>query len=315
VRARWRLGCLSAVAALVAVGCAGDDRPSSSAVPDIVATTSIWSDVVRNVACDGLATVESLIPVGADPHGYEPSLADRARIESAVLVVANGLGLEESLDDTLDAAEADGASIFRMGDHVSTIELAGAGDEHEGDAGADSEAIDPHIWLDPQRTIEALDDLGAALVAAGLDGDRVGGCIRRYTSALRAVDQEMESILAIVPAERRKLVTNHEALGYLADRYGFEILGAVIPASSTVAEASPGQLAALADEIESAGVPTIFSETQLSDSDAKALAAEIGDVDVVALTTDTLGSPGSQAATYETMLTHNARLIAEGLAR
>jgi zinc/manganese transport system substrate-binding protein len=108
-------------------------------------------------------------------------------------------------------------------------------------------------------------------------------------------------------------VTNHDALGYFADRYGFEVLGSVIPAPSTLAQTSPAQLEELAKTVEQAGVPTIFSEAQHSDADVQALAQRVGNVDVATLFTGSLGEPDSGAETYTGLVRANAKIIAVGL--
>ena len=98
-----------------------DDRRRRRATT-IVATTSIWADVAGNIACDGLAEIETVIPIGGDPHSFEPSLQDREVLENADLIVANGLALEESLEDTIDAAEQHGTPVFRFADHMTPLE-------------------------------------------------------------------------------------------------------------------------------------------------------------------------------------------------
>ncbi len=113
-----------------------------------------------------------------------------------------------------------------------------------------------------------------------------------------------------MPPDRRLLVTNHDALGYFADRYGFEILGTVLPGTSTLAEASPAELERLAADIESAGVPAIFAEALESTDEAAALADDLG-VDVVTLYTDSLGDDGSGAETYAELMRYDATAIAD----
>ncbi|MDH3227052.1 MAG: metal ABC transporter substrate-binding protein [Thermoleophilia bacterium] len=300
------LTCVGA-ALLAAAACGGGkDEAESGAgenVPLVVATTSIWSDVVSNVACDGLARVEALIPSGADPHAFEPSLSDRGTMESASLVVANGLQLEESLEDTLDAVEGNGQPVFRVAEHVVTIS-----------ATADDEGADPHVWLDPSRVSAALPSLGDALVEhAGLDRVAVDACVSGYQDELAAVDAEVAESLSRVREGGRTLVSNHDALAYFADRYGLEVLGTVIPAPSTLAETNPAQLEELAEAAEQAGVRTIFSEAQHSDADVVALAERVGDIEVATLHTGSLGEPGSGAENYLGLLRTNAELIASGL--
>ena len=119
--------------------------------------------------------------------------------------------------------------------------------------------------------------------------------------------------MAELPEDQRVFVTNHDSLGYFADRYDFEILGSVIPSASTLAQTNPAELEELAESIEAAGVTAIFVETQHSSSDANALADRVGDVEVVALLTGTLDEPGTEGSTYLGWLLQNAHLIVEGL--
>jgi zinc/manganese transport system substrate-binding protein len=300
VSLRLRLTGLVVTGAFVVAGCSdGPSSPAAGGIPTVVATTSIWADIVSNLACGEIAEVESLVPPGADAHAFEPSLADRERLEAASLVVANGLGLEGGLDGTLEAVEADGTAVFRVAEHESG--------ENEGD--------DPHIWFDPVRVADALPALAAALTSeGGLEAGAVDACLTAYTAELTALDAEMAEILATVPDDRRVLVTNHETLGHFADRYGFEVIGTIVPAPSTLAESSPSQLEALAEAIEATGAPAIFVEREDASSEADTLAEQVGDVSVVALHTEGLGEPGSGAETYVGFLRTNAQAIAAALA-
>ncbi|MYH71207.1 MAG: hypothetical protein F4153_01280, partial [Acidimicrobiia bacterium] len=137
-------GWLLAVVALIAAGCGNDDDDEGAGVPTVIATTSIWGDVVANVACDGLAEVSTLIPPGGDPHAFQPSLSDRGNMEDAALIVANGLFLEEGLEDTIDAVEQAGTPVFRMAEHTSTIEYGSTTghDEHDEDDHDEEEGHD-----------------------------------------------------------------------------------------------------------------------------------------------------------------------------
>lgn len=283
--------------AMILVGC-GDDAPASTApsdLPTVLATTGIWADVVANVACDGSVSVESVIPPGGDPHSFEPSLADREELDAASLVVANGAGLEEGLEDTLGSVESDGTPVFRVAEQLI-----------QGD--------DPHVWFDPVLVAAALPDLASTLTdEAGLDEGTIEGCVADYERQLEAIHAEIESIVATVPAESRLLVTNHDSLGYFAGRYGFEVIGTVIPTPSGLGETNPAALEELADLIEQTGVGAIFAETQHSTEDARALADRVGDVEVVTLETGTLGQPGTDSDTYLGFLRSNAEAIAAAL--
>ncbi len=308
---------MASLAALaLVVGACGSDDPasteSSSGAPTVVATTTIWADVVRNVACDGLADVQTIVPAGGDPHSFEPSLKDRETMSNAALIVANGLGLEESMADIVGAVESEGVPVVRVGDSVDTIP-AGAG-EHTDESGDDGHgADDPHIWFDPTRVAATLPAIADALGAAGLDPAALDACVSAYTEQLTTLDTDIAATVASIPVEQRLLVTNHDSLSYFADRYGFEILGSVIPSPSSLSATNPAELEVLAGVIEQTGVPTIFAETQHSSADTQALADRVGDVDVVTLQTDTLGEPGSDTATYVTWLTTTAQTIVDAL--
>lgn len=282
----------------------------------VVATTSIWGDVVSQIVGED-ATVEVLITQGADAHDYEPTSRQVAALHEADLVIANGLGLEEGLEDVLESAEADGANIYEVAPDLDPIPFAAH--EHEGEEAGEEDhdhaGLDPHVWFDLSRV-----DVAAGLIAQRLVGmdDSVDWMARaaEYSEDLLQADEEILRILDVVAEEDRKLVTNHEALGYFAARYGFEIIAVVIPGGSTLGEPSSADLVALVDEIEHEGVHTIFAETTQPTRLAEAVAAEVGEeVTVVELYTESLGEPGSDAGTLIGMVLTDARLVAAALSQ
>ncbi len=314
------------VGLLALVSCSGNGgADSESDKPLVVATTSIWGDVVAEIVGDD-ATVEILIPRGADSHDYEPAPREVALLHEADLVVANGLGLEQGLMALLETAASDGANILEVAPLLDPIPFAhhdsedshGADEDHEDDHEADHDHDhddDPHVWLDLVRVAGAADHIAERL---GTVDDSVDWTARAeaYTEKLIEADAEASRILEVVEPGDRRLVTNHEALGYFADRFDFEIIGVVIPGGSTLAEPSASELAALVEEMRHEGVNTIFAETTSSTRLAEAVAEEIGDdVFVVELHTESLGEPGSEADTVIGLVLSNARLVAEALAR
>jgi zinc/manganese transport system substrate-binding protein len=329
----WSRAALAPLVALALVtGACGSDDPATSepanGAPTVVATTTIWADVVRNVACDGLADVRTIVPAGGDPHSFEPSLKDRETMGDAALVVANGLGLEESMADIVGAVASEGVPVVRVGDYVETIPAGvddhsddpsdnsadDSADDHADDSADDGHGTDdPHIWFDPTRVAATLPAIADALAAAGLDRAALDACVSDFTAQLATLDTDVAAIVASIPVEQRLLVTNHDSLSYFADRYGFEILGTVIPSPSSLSATNPAELEALAGVIEQTDVPAIFAETQHSSTDTQALADRVGDVEVVTLQTDTLGEPGSDTATYDTWLTTTAQTIVDAL--
>jgi zinc/manganese transport system substrate-binding protein len=287
------------------VGACGDDTGSREDGPLVVATTSIWGDVVSQIVGDE-AVVEVLIPRGADSHDYEPTSREVALLQEADLVVANGLGLEAGLVDVLDSAAADGANILEVAPLLDPLPFAVH--DHEDEEHGD---LDPHVWFDLTRVEVAVEHIAERL---GAVDDSVDWPARaeEYSDALLEGDEEATAILDVVADEDRRMVTNHEALGYFAARYDFEIIGVVIPGGSTLADPSSSELAALVEEMQHEGVDTIFAEASSPTRLADAVAAEAGeDVVVVELHTESLGEPGSGAATLIDLVLSNARLVAD----
>lgn len=291
--------------------------------PRIVATTSILGDIVRNSVGDA-ATVEVLMGAGVDPHSFQPSIQQIAALREADVVVAVGLDLEEPLLDALAAAEEAGVEVLRVGEAVDPIPYAlaeggraeeGHAEEEHADADDGYGAVDPHVWFDPLRIAEASGLIADAVAeVAPRSADEVRGAARAYAEELRTLDRELADRIDTIPEARRVLITNHDAIGYLAARYDLEILGAVIPGGSTLASTSSGALAELTDLIRDEGVPAIFSENTASDELLQTLAREVGrDVEVVSLYTDALGPAGSGAETYVELLRTDVELIVGAL--
>jgi zinc/manganese transport system substrate-binding protein len=288
--------------ALTLTGCtAGDGRGD---LPEVVVTTNIMGDVVRNVIGDE-ADVTVLMRPNADPHSFEISAREAALMTEADLVVSNGLGLEEGLQRHLDRAAEAGVEMFVAGDHVEALDYS----VEEGGA------PDPHFWTDPARMIDVVERLGPALAEIeGIDPDVVAERTAEYLSRLEELDDEMSSAFSGIPEPRRSLVTNHHVFGYLAERFEFRVIGAIIPGGTTLASPSAADLDDLADAIEEAEVRAIFAEYSQPDRLVQVLADEVGlDVQVVSLFTESLTGPGEGAETYVDMQRANTLRITTGL--
>jgi zinc/manganese transport system substrate-binding protein len=303
---------------LTACGGGSSDSDSSAAAgaPTVVATTTVLGSIAGEIVeCAG-GSVTTVIPVGADPHDFSPSSADVATMVGADVVIANGLGLEEGLEDALGSAAGDGARVIEIAPLVDPIEFGGHGheDEAHSDEGDDHGhgSLDPHVWFDMNRMADAAVIIGDALAETG--GDTYATCGQQVADEIRAGEAEVRALLESVPVDKRVLVTDHDALGYLAEEYGYEVAGVVIPGGSTLAEPSSAELSALVDTIRAEGVTSIFANTSDSGALAEAVAAEAGSsVKVVTLYIEGPGAPGSGADTYVTMMLENARLISEAL--
>lgn len=275
--------------------------------PLVVVTTNILGDVLTHIVGDE-AEVLTLMRPDADPHSFEISAREAARIQGADLLISNGLGLEEGLQQHLDAAAAAGFTVFAAGDAVETIEYSSA------DAGG---ALDPHFWTDPAQMVAVVHAAADAVIANvdGVDEQQILANAETYAAELQVLDAEMQSAFAAIPPDSRKLVTNHHVFGYLAARFDFTIIGAVVPGGSTLAAPSASDLRELVDAIDDAGVATIFADSSQPDRLMQVLAEEADvHVDVVALFTESLTKLGGGADNYLDMMRANTQRITTGLA-
>lgn len=284
-------------------GCGGGGSGSNSSEPVVIATTPILGALVSELVGEH-ARVRVLVPNGADPHDFAPSAQDVAALTDADAVVANGLLEEGGLRGGLEEARRAGVPVLSATDHVRLQPAGPEGDHGQGEHGQDPH--DPHIWMDPVAMAGVVEGIAPALAEA--IGADLGTRPAELGQRLRALSDEVERRLAGIPPEQRTLVTGHDSMGYFATRYGFEVVGAIIPSLSTHAEVSAGDLAELRERIETTGVPAIFTELGTPPDVAEALAREAG-VRVVALPSHTLPEDGS----YVTFMRQVAGTIERGL--
>ena len=301
--------------------------PSETGSVSVIATTTMLGDVANDIISCAGGTTTVLMPVGADPHDFSASSDQVASMVNADLVITNGLGLESGLRDALENAANDGANVMEVAALINPIKFGSGGhDDHSDEEGHDEEGhdeeghddhghgdLDPHFWLDMNRMADAAQLIGAELTQ--ITGDEVYiTCADTTATQIQAAESDVREILESVQVEKRILVTDHDALGYLAAVYGYEVAGAVIPAGTTAASSSSSNHAELVETIKAEDVNAIFANTAVPADLADAVAAETGDdVSVVTLYVGSLGGPDSPAATYIDMMRSNASLIAQAL--
>jgi zinc/manganese transport system substrate-binding protein len=278
-------------------------------LPTVVVTYSVLASVVSDLVGDA-ARVVTIIPDGTDPHAYEPSAKDVEAITTAAVVVSNGLGYEEGLETVLDTTEASGVPVFHVADHVTVRGLA-EGDH--GDDGTEEAAEedgdhhgsdDPHLWLSPATLAEAVPAMATAIGAAiGVD---LSGAAAEVRTALDALDAEIAALVATL--EECELVTGHDELGYFADRYGCEVIGAVIPSLTTTAEATAKDIAELRETLRTHGVAAVFTGLGTPPEVAAQVASDAG-ATLVELRTHALG----ETTTYADFLLTLARTLVDAL--
>ncbi|MGW4800079.1 zinc ABC transporter substrate-binding protein AztC [Nonomuraea sp. NPDC004297] len=293
---------LAALALVTAAGCAG----TGGSPPRVVVTTDILGDVTRAVVGDQ-AEVSVLMKPDSDPHSFGVSAQEAALIESAGLVVGNGLGLEEGVLRNVEAARRAGVPVLAVAERTDPITFTA--DETAG-------RPDPHFWTDPRRVATAVDLIAEQVVAHvdGVDAAAVRASAAAYRREVERLDAWVGGQVATVPPEARRLVTNHHVFGYFARRYGFEVVGAVIPSGTTLASPSASDLKSLSDAIRRTGVKAIFADSAQPDRLARVLASEAGvDVKVVPLFSESLSRRSPGAATYLEMVRSNTKAMVDGL--
>ena len=305
--------------ALLGAGC-GSESSGEDGQVKVVATTTQVADFVREVGGEAVDVTQILQP-NSDPHDYEPRPSDVEAVADAELVFVSGRGLDDWAEELVSDSGGD-ARIVNLG-AMGPIRLAGEGHEHEEDEHAgevgheheheDESELDPHWWHDPRNVEAAVPGIENVLVVA--DRPHKAEFIRNsdaYVAEVKALDAGIARCIDSVPASERKLVTDHDAFGYFANRYGIEVVGAVIPSQTTQAQASAKDLSELAKTIEAEDVKAVFPESSLSADVAEAIADQTGASAEHTLYGDSLGPEGSSGDTYLHMEEANADAVVRG---
>ncbi len=310
---------------------------------NVVATTNIVGDVVHNVGGDAI-NLTVLMPLGTDPHSFEPTPRDLVTITEADIIFANGVGLEVFLDSMLESAGVSEGRVIHVSHGIELIEFAGQHEhapaedaEHEHAPAEDAEhapaedadhehapaedadhehdhsGLDPHVWFSPISVVGWVDTIEQTLGHADpTNADTYTTSATTYRDELHALDAWIMEQVEQVPEDNRKLVTDHTAFGYFAHRYGFQQIGAVIPAYSTMAEPSAQEIAALEDAIRTHQVPAIFVGTTVNPNLSERIADDTG-TELVSLYTGSLSEPGGPADTYVKLMRFNTQAIVAAL--
>jgi ABC-type Zn uptake system ZnuABC Zn-binding protein ZnuA len=284
-------------AAFLAVSCGVGASPSPGGPLNVVTTTTVFADIVKNVGGDRIS-VSSIVPPGVGPEDFEPKPDDAVKLSDAALIVSNGVGLDDFLQRLLTSAGGDHPQLV-LGEGIPTITIDGE--------------PNPHFWLDPtlvkQYYLPAIAAKLSEIDPAGATTYQANSTA--YGQQLDALDAELMAKFDQLPPENRKLVTFHDAFPYFARHYGFELVGVIL--ANVGQEPSAAELAALVETVKGAHVKAVFSESQFSPELAQTLAQEAGIEHVVTtLYNDALGP--APADTYLGMMRWNADQIVGALA-
>ena len=274
--------------------CDAQDNPAPVSGFKVMAAESFLADIARQVGGER-TQVDGLIPAGLDPHSFEPTPREMAKVADCDLLIISGAGLEEWLK-----------GIF--------TNIGGSKKIIEASAGLHSDNGDPHFWLDPNNVITYVDNIRDALTSIDPQGKTAySSNAENYIQQLRQLDSWIKDQVSQVAPAQRLLVTNHETLGYFAARYGFQIIGSLIPSFSTDASPSAQQLAQLTDVIRSTTARAIFIDVGNNPQLADQIASETKAKVVTELYSESLSTADGPASTYLAMMKYNVAIIVSAL--
>jgi ABC-type Zn uptake system ZnuABC Zn-binding protein ZnuA len=258
-------------------------------------------DVVSQVGGDTI-DLTILMPVGTDPHDFQPRPQDAASLVAAQIIFSNGAGLETFLQPLLESTGATG-KLIEVSAGVTLLQLPGS---NQGSG-------DPHTWMDPKNVIIWTQNIAAALSAA----DPAHASIYQanagtYAASLRDLDSWIQSEVAQIPPQKRLLVSDHAVLGYFAAQYGFTLVGTITGSFSSEAAPSARELAALEDKIRQMGVRAVFVSEAVNQTLANQVAADTG-IKAVWIYHASLTASGGPAASYLEFMRYNVKAIVGAL--
>ena len=277
----------------------------------VVATTTIVGDVVAQVGGDNIV-LSVLLPIGTDPHGFDPTPRDVAKVAEADVVFANGAGLEAFLDNLIESAGADDKVVY-VSEGVDFLVFEG-GDQHEEDGeGHLLEAVDPHTWLDPNNVTVWVHNIEHQLREADTENAEIYTTnAGKYEAKLGDLDAWIREQVALIPEENRELVTDHTLFSYFAEAYGFEQIGALIPGYSSLSEPTAQDLAKIEDAIMDLGVKAVFVGNTVNPSLAERVVEDTG-TKLVFVYTGSLSDPRGEAGTYIEYIRYNTNAFVDAL--
>lgn len=272
----------------------------------ILAVETFLADIAQNVAGDR-ARVDALLPIGVDPHSFEPTPQDVRRVADSTALIVNGADFEEFLDELLKNAggnrqviEASAGLTSRKPTETEIIDP-----DHK---------TDPHFWLDPNHIVKYVENIRDGLSQADPAGASVYAAnANAYIAKLKELDQFIAEQVRTLPAEQRLLVTDHDTFGYFADRYGFRVVGMIVPSISTGASPSAQQVAQLVQQIKATQAKAIFLEASTNPQLAQQIANETGARVVTGLQTHSITEANGSAPDYIAMMKYNVKLIVDAL--
>lgn len=298
--------CLGILLPLALISCSQPtegNNPQGNGKPRVVATSTIIADLAQEIGEDEIQVTGILKP-GTDPHVYEPVPADSRVLEEAKLILYNGYNLEPGLIKLMNAA---GGNVKRLavGEVVKSLEL---------DKGKGEIVPDPHVWGSAENAIAMVGAIRDGLIELSPeDKQKFTQNATQLTNELKQLHSWIIQQIQTIPADKRKLVTTHDAFQYYGRAYQIAIAGTLI-GISTEEQPSAQTVQRLVESIKKIGVTAIFAETTINPALIKTVAQEAGvKLAPSQLYSDSIGAKGSNGDTYIKMMEANTRTIVEAL--
>ncbi|MCB0648683.1 MAG: metal ABC transporter substrate-binding protein [Saprospiraceae bacterium] len=267
--------------------------------PKVIASASIFADMAQTIAGD-LAEIKSVVPIGGDPHRYEPTPGDAKLVQNADLILINGLTFEGWMQELIENSGTKGKTIL-----ITKNIIPIASDLHAG-------ATDPHAWMTASNGLIYIKNIYEALSNLLPENkEELTKNYNAYKAQLEALDAEIFSLIRSIPEGQRVLVTSHDAFNYYGSRYGLTL--SAVMGISTESDAQTADMKRVINNIKEFNVPAIFIESTINPKLIQQIATDLKVKIGGELYADSVGEPGSDGDTYIKMLRHNSKTIAEAL--
>lgn len=303
-----RIFIFTIVLTLLLSACATESNTNTSGKLNVVTTTGMIGDIVKNVGGDYVEVI-SLMGPGVDPHLYKASEGDVTRLQSANLIFYNGLHLEAQMGEVIEKMNEFGVTTVAVTDLIDRS-LLNASPTYP-------DQFDPHVWFDVSLWMKAVEQVRETLVEIDpAHKSDYEANAEAYLSQLEELHQYVLTQAQTIPADKRVLITAHDAFNYFGEAYGFEVRG--LQGISTEAQAGTADVQELVSFIVQRQIPAIFVESSVPQRNIEAVQAAVQDqgFDVViggSLFSDAMGTAGTPEGTYIGMVTHNIDTIVKAL--
>lgn len=271
---------------------------------NVVATTTIIADVVHQIG-KNYVELTALLPTGIDPHAFSPTPKDAVKLSNTEIVFANGIGLEFFLDSLIESTGGQDKVVY-LSDEIAPSDSSGGDKQHHNN-------VDPHTWTNPKNVARWVEIISEELSRLDPDNREIYRAnAKNYLDELDLLDLWIWESVAQIPPSNRELFSDHLLFTHFAEEYGFNLVSAIIPTYSTMAEPSAQELAQLEDQIRELQVKAIFVGFSANPTIAKRVAEDTG-TKLVYLYTGSLTPEGGQADSYLNYIRYNVNAITDAL--